>query len=123
MEKLPEMVEQMAKDEEARSVKKEPEYRMIMGRNIYNKIPFYRSRNVGRNEMFASGRMAYSYDVSEAQDEIESDIPTMLIRSKADVLQDKEDLHTLTTNFVLFAPRWKRKEEQTAIQRFLYKKK
>lgn len=104
MEKLAEMAEQKeieSKEEDARPVKEEPEYRTIMGRNIYNTIQFYRSHNVERNEMFATGRMAYSYDVSEAQEEIESDIPTTLIRSKADVPQAEEDLHTLTTNDIV----------------------
>lgn len=105
MEKLAEMAEQKEiemKDDDARPVKDdEPEYRTIMGRNIYNTIQFYRSRNVERNEMFAAGRMAYSYDVTETQEEVETDIPTTLIRSKADVPQDEEDLHTLTTNDIV----------------------
>ncbi|XP_031621675.1 protein Red [Contarinia nasturtii] len=103
MEKLAEMAEQKEneiKDGE-RSGKEEPEHRTIMGRNIFNTIQFYRSRNVERNELYAPGRMAYSYDVTETVDEVESDIPTTLIRSKADVPQNEEDLHTLTTNDIV----------------------
>lgn len=104
MEKLAEMAEQKeseVKDGERSGQKDEPEHRTIMGRNIYNTIQYYRSRNVERNELYAPGRMAYSYDVSEAVDEVETDIPTTLIRSKADVPQNEEDLHTLTTNDIV----------------------
>lgn len=103
MEKIAEMAEQkeieMKEDDHRKS--DEPEYRTIMGRNIYNTIQFYRSRNVDRNELFAPGRMAYTYDVNDVLEEAESDIPTTLIRSKADVPQSEEELHTLTTNDIV----------------------
>lgn len=103
MEKLAEIAEQkeMEKEDEHHMKSDEPEHRSIMGRNIYNTIQFYRSRNVERNELFAPGRMAYTYDVNETQEEIETDIPTTLIRSKADVPQNDEELHTLTTNDIV----------------------
>lgn len=103
MEKLAEMAEQNEeeRDEEYHNKADEPEYRTIMGRNIFNTIQYYRSRNVERNELYAPGRMAYSYDVTEVQEEIESDIPTTLIRSKADVPQNEDDLQTLTTNDIV----------------------
>lgn len=101
MEKMVEQKEIEMKDDDHHNKADEPEYRSIMGRNIYNTIQFYRSRNVERNELFAPGRMAYTYDVNETLEEAETDIPTTLIRSKADVPQGEEELHTLTTNDIV----------------------
>lgn len=84
---------------EKASLSDEPEFRTIMGRNVLNTINFYRSRHVDKNELFAPGRMAY---VIELEDEnAESDIPTTLIRSKADVPVTEAEMQTLTTNDIV----------------------
>lgn len=89
----------VVEEEIQRTKPDEPEYRSIMGRNIYNTIQFYRSRHIERNELFAPGRMAY---VIELEDEnMETDIPTTLIRSKADVPVQVDEMHTLTTNDIV----------------------
>lgn len=102
MEKLAEEAEEKEKEkaeEEKQQKPEEPEYKTAMGRNIFNTIQFYRSRHIQRNELFSSGRMAY---VIELEDEIaESDIPTTLIRSKADVPVLEGEVQTLTTNDIV----------------------
>jgi len=50
------------------------------GRNIYRYL--FSRRLPERNELFLPGRMAYVVDLED--DYAESDIPTTLIRSKAD---------------------------------------
>lgn len=92
--------EKQTEGETIRAAKEEPEYRTVMGRNIYkHAVQFYRSRQIERNELFASGRMAY---VIELEDEnVESDIPTTLIRSKADVPISEQEIQTLTTNDIV----------------------
>ncbi len=98
MEKLAEEAEEKEKEEE-KTLAEEPEYRSIMGKNINNIVTFYRSRHVERNDLFAPGRMAY---VIELEDEnAETDIPTTLIRSKADVPVSLADIQTLTTNDIV----------------------
>lgn len=98
MEKLAEEAEEKEKEEE-KTLAEEPEYRSIMGKNIHNIVTFYRSRHVERNDLFAPGRMAY---VIELEDEnAETDIPTTLIRSKADVPVSHADIQTLTTNDIV----------------------
>jgi len=53
---------------------------LFSGRNVYR---FLFSRKLPeRNELFLPGRMAYVVDLED--DYAESDIPTTLIRSKAD---------------------------------------
>lgn len=101
MEKLAEEAEEKEKEEEKEKAQlnEEPEYKSIMGRNIHNIVTFYRSRHVEKNELFAAGRMAY---VIELEDEnAESDIPTTLIRSKADVPVTEAEIQTLTTNDIV----------------------
>lgn len=102
MEKLAEEAAEVKEKEEElekASLSDEPEFRTIMGRNVINTINFYRSRHVDKNELFAPGRMAY---VIELEDEnAESDIPTTLIRSKADVPVTEAEMQTLTTNDIV----------------------
>lgn len=102
LEKLAEeqMAEQIEKEkaEEDLRTSDEFEHRTAMGRNIFNTIQFYRSRNVERNELFAPSRMAYVIDLD---DEAETDIPTTLIRSKGDVPQSEMEVQTLTTNDIV----------------------
>lgn len=91
--------EQQSDEEQQKLRTEEPEYRTAMGRNIHNTIQFYRSRHIERNELFMQGRMAY---VIELDDEMaESDIPTTLIRSKADVPVTESEVQTLTTNDIV----------------------
>lgn len=98
MEKLAEEAEEKEKEEE-KTLTEEPEYRSVMGKNIHNIVALSRSRHVERNDLFAPGRMAY---VIELEDEnAESDIPTTLIRSKADVPVTHADIQTLTTNDIV----------------------
>lgn len=77
----------------------EIKFRTIEGRNIYNVVQAYRSRKVERNELFAPGRMAYVIELDE--ENAETDIPTTLIRSKADVPLNPNDVQTLTTNDIV----------------------
>lgn len=50
------------------------------GRNIYRVV--FRSGQIERNELFLPGRMAYVVDLDD--EFTDTDIPTTLIRSKAD---------------------------------------
>ncbi|XP_028418959.1 protein Red-like, partial [Dendronephthya gigantea] len=74
----------------------EMEFSTVMGQKIYKSI--FKSRPADKNELFQPGRMAY---VFELEDEYaESDIPTTLIRSKADC-PGMEAQTTLTTNDIV----------------------
>ena len=53
---------------------------VCVGRNIYRQL--FSRKLPDRNELFLPGRMAYVVDLED--DFTESDIPTTLIRSKAD---------------------------------------
>lgn len=102
MEKLAEEAEEQEREkteEEQKQKVDEPEYKTAMGRNIFNTIHFYRSRHIQRNELFAPGRMAYVIELED--DNAESDIPTTLIRSKADVPVVEGEIQTLTTNDIV----------------------
>lgn len=79
----------------------EPAFRTILGRNILNTVAFYRSRHVEKNELFAAGRMAYVIELDEETAAETGDIPTTLIRSKADVPATDADAQTLTTNDIV----------------------
>lgn len=89
MEKLVTKPKEKQKDEEI-------QFKTRLGRNICRfALP---SKEIERNPMFAPGRMAY---VVELLDEtIDTDIPTTLIRSKADV-PSVEEKPTLTTNDIV----------------------
>lgn len=52
----------------------------LLGRNIYRVV--FRSGQIERNELFLPGRMAYVVDLDD--EFTDTDIPTTLIRSKAD---------------------------------------
>ncbi|XP_077983588.1 protein Red-like [Glandiceps talaboti] len=83
-----------------KDVEKEEEesmqFRTKMGRSIYRSL--FRGRHLERNELFLPGRMAYVVDLEDEY--AESDIPTTLIRSKAD-LPNLETHTTLTTNDIV----------------------
>ncbi|EAA13204.5 AGAP004738-PA [Anopheles gambiae str. PEST] len=87
----------------AGSVDKEPqdelEFRTVLGQNIFRTLEKQRSRKIERNEMFAPGRMAYHIELED--ENVDSDIPTTVIRSKAEVPLEVGDTQTLTTNDIV----------------------
>jgi len=90
MEKLIKTKKEKKDDED------EMQFKTKLGRNVYRAL--FKSRASEKNELFAPGRMAYVIDL---EDELaESDIPTTLIRSRADV-PSLEATATLTTNDIV----------------------
>uniref|UniRef100_A0A182TC88 RED-like N-terminal domain-containing protein n=1 Tax=Anopheles maculatus TaxID=74869 RepID=A0A182TC88_9DIPT len=85
------------------NTEKEPqddfEFRTVLGQNIFRTLEKQRSRTIERNEMFAPGRMAYHIELED--ENVDSDIPTTVIRSKAEVPLDVGDTQTLTTNDIV----------------------
>ncbi|XP_053676679.1 protein Red [Anopheles nili] len=75
------------------------EFRTVLGQNIFRILDKQRSRNIERNEMFAPGRMAYHIELED--ENVDSDIPTTVIRSKAEIPLDVGDTQTLTTNDIV----------------------
>ncbi|KAL0867790.1 hypothetical protein ABMA27_008497 [Loxostege sticticalis] len=67
----------------------EMQFKTQMGKNIFNMMLEQRNKKVTRNELFAPGRMAYVVELEE-EGTIDSDIPTTLTRSKADVPEADE---------------------------------
>lgn len=74
------------------------EFKTRLGRNIYRVV--FRSGVAERNELFLPGRMAYVVDLDD--EFIDTDIPTTLIRSKADC-PSMEAQTTLTTNDIVIS--------------------
>lgn len=72
------------------------EFRTKMARNIYRVL--FKARPMERNELFLPGRMAYVVDLEDEY--ADSDVPTTLIRSKADC-PSLESHATLTTNDIV----------------------
>nr|XP_058133211.1 protein Red-like [Dasypus novemcinctus] len=72
------------------------EFKTHLGRNVYNIL--FKSKAYEWNELFLPGRMAYVVDL--ADESADTDIPTTLIRSKADC-PSTETLTTLTTNDIV----------------------
>ncbi|XP_045454036.1 protein Red [Melitaea cinxia] len=64
-------------------IEEEIQYQTPMAKNICNLIMEQKSKKVTRNELFAPGRTAYVVELEEEGGD--SDIPTTLTRSKADV--------------------------------------
>lgn len=97
MEQEEELEKLIAKPKkEKKKDENEIQFRTRLGRNVY-RIAFG-NNEVERNPLFAPGRMAY---VIELQDEmVDTDIPTTLIRSKADV-PNLEEKPALTTNDIV----------------------
>ncbi|CAL8080643.1 unnamed protein product [Orchesella dallaii] len=71
-------------------------FRTKLARSIYRSL--FQTTLPERNELFAPGRMAYVFDLEDEY--AESDIPTTVIRSKADVPLS-EGQATLTTNDIV----------------------
>lgn len=99
-EKQDEEAEKEEEEAEQAVKKNEMEFHSVMSRNIHNLVQTWRSRHTERNELFAPGRMAYIIDLNDDEN-AETDIPTTLIRSKADVPLSTEDTQTLTTNDIV----------------------
>ncbi|XP_014253795.1 protein Red [Cimex lectularius] len=79
--------------------KKEEEeivFKTALGRNIHKVV--MESNEVERNPLFAPGRMAYVVELTD--DTGESDIPTTLLRSMAEI-PNQESVATLTTNDIV----------------------
>uniref|UniRef100_A0A3Q3APC2 IK cytokine n=1 Tax=Kryptolebias marmoratus TaxID=37003 RepID=A0A3Q3APC2_KRYMA len=74
------------------------EFKTRLGRNIFRVI--FRSGVQERNELFLPGRMAYVVDLDD--EFTDTDIPTTLIRSKADC-PSMEAQTTLTTNDIVIS--------------------
>ncbi|KAK0176147.1 hypothetical protein PV328_000314 [Microctonus aethiopoides] len=98
-------MEKLVKPKEKPKEKKEPEkkpdelqFKTKIGRNIHKTIMIMKSKTVERNELFTPGRMAYVIELDDENAEV--DIPTTLIRSKADV-PTVDSTPTLTTNDIV----------------------
>ena len=74
------------------------QFRTKLGRNIFRQV--FQSKHPERNELFMPGRMAYVVELDD--DFIETDVPTTVIRSKADCPQI-ETTTTLTTNDIVIS--------------------
>ncbi|XP_057677429.1 protein Red [Corythoichthys intestinalis] len=74
------------------------EFKTRLGRNIYRMV--FRSGAPERNELFLPGRMAYVVDLDD--EFTDTDIPTTLIRSKADC-PSMEAQTTLSTNDIVIS--------------------
>lgn len=76
----------------------EMQFKTKMGRSVYKTIMTMKSKQVERNELFTPGRMAYVIELDDENADV--DIPTTLIRSKADV-PTIDNTPTLTTNDIV----------------------
>ncbi|CAG9832874.1 unnamed protein product [Diabrotica balteata] len=92
-------LEEKEKEKKDAQKKEEEEmkFKTKIGRSIYYTMNMLKSRHIERSELFIPGRMAYVIDLD---DEAESDIPTTLIRSIADV-PSFELTTTVTTNDIV----------------------
>lgn len=98
-------MEKLVKPKEKPKEKKEPEkkedemlFKTKTARNIYKTVMVMKSKQIERNELFTPGRMAYIIELDDENAEV--DIPTTLIRSKADV-PTVDATPTLTTNDIV----------------------
>lgn len=83
---------------EERENEEDSQIKTVMGINIHRWITIQNSKTIERNEMFVAGRMAYHFDFED--ENVESDIPTTIIRSKGE-LQGGNDMNTLSTNDIV----------------------
>lgn len=98
LEKLATKIEEKEKKEvQQKREEDELKFKTKIGKSIYHTVQTLKSRHIERSEIFVPGRMAYVIDLDE---EAESDIPTTLIRSVADV-PSFELTTTLTTNDIV----------------------
>ncbi|ERL92566.1 protein Red [Dendroctonus ponderosae] len=101
LERIASESEEKKKEKERKDLlKKEEEemkFKTKIGRSIYHTVQMLKSRHIQRSEMFVPGRMAYVIDLD---DDAETDIPTTLLRSVADV-PSFELTTTVTTNDIV----------------------
>lgn len=93
MEKLVKPKEKTKKEPEKKD--DEMQFKTKIGRNVYKTVMIMKSKQIERNELFTPGRMAYVIELDDENADV--DIPTTLIRSKADV-PTIDNTPTLTTN-------------------------
>lgn len=87
-------------DDEEDQEEEQAKFKTILGRNVFNIVTAFRSRKIERCDLFAPGRMAYVIDLDD--DNGETDIPTTLIRSKADLPPEAQEAQTLlSTNDIV----------------------
>jgi len=101
LERIANESEEKKKEKERKDLlKKEEEemkFKTKIGRSIFHTVQTLKSRHIERSEMFVPGRMAYIIDLDE---DAETDIPTTLMRSVADV-PSFELTTTLSTNDIV----------------------
>lgn len=88
----------LEKLEAEKNESEESEIKTVLGKNIHRLISVHRSKIIERNEMFVAGRMAYLVELED--ENAETDIPTTIIRSKAETNASAE-LNTLNTNDIV----------------------
>ncbi|XP_063540900.1 protein Red isoform X1 [Cydia strobilella] len=93
-------VEAVKEKKEVAPQEEEIQFKTQMGKNIYNMVMDQKNKKVTRNELFAPGRMAYVVELDE-EGTIDSDIPTTLTRSKADVPEPDERSSAASANDVV----------------------
>ncbi|XP_034945864.1 protein Red [Chelonus insularis] len=98
MEKLVKPKEKPKEKKEVEKKNDETLFKTKIGRNIHKTIMIMKSKTVERNELFTPGRMAYVIELDDENADV--DIPTTLIRSKADV-PTVDATPTLTTNDIV----------------------
>lgn len=96
MEKLVKPKEKTKKEPERKD--DEMQFKTKMGRSVYKTVMIMKSKQIERNELFTPGRMAYVIELDDENADV--DIPTTLIRSKADV-PTIDNTPTLTTNDIV----------------------
>lgn len=98
MEKLVKPKDKVKEKKEGEKKDDEMQFKTKIGRNVYKTIMTMKSKIIERNELFTPGRMAYVIELDDENADV--DIPTTLIRSKADV-PTIDNTPTLTTNDIV----------------------
>ncbi|CAO1356583.1 unnamed protein product [Diamesa serratosioi] len=94
-DKITEKAQEIEKSEKEQD---DSEIKTILGKNIHRLITYQRSKVIERNEMFNTGRMAYLVELED--ENAETDIPTTIVRSKAET-QSLAETQTLSTNDIV----------------------
>ncbi|KAL5292571.1 IK family protein [Megaselia abdita] len=87
------------REKEEEKIMNEPEFKSVMAKNINNFISSSRTRQIVRNDLFLPGRMAYVIDLDDENND--TDIPTTLMRSKAEIPLSQMETQTLSTNDIV----------------------
>lgn len=99
LEREVEEMELKEREKEEEKILNEPEFKSVMAKNINNFVISTRTRQIVRNDLFLPGRMAYVIDLDD--DNNETDIPTTLMRSKAEIPLNQMETQTLSTNDIV----------------------